>query len=43
MCYEGVYWINLAQNKVQWSVFMNTIHEHSGFIKGGEFINQLND
>jgi hypothetical protein len=36
--YEGVDWNHLAQDRVLWGALMNI-----GFIKVGEFIDQLSD
>jgi hypothetical protein len=39
---EGVVWIQLAQDRVQWLSVYEDGDESSGSIKGTEFIDQLN-
>jgi hypothetical protein len=40
---EGVGWLNLAQDSVQWQVLANTIMNIQVPKKGGEFLDQLSN
>jgi hypothetical protein len=35
---QGVDWINVAQNRVNWQVFIRTVMNLRNSIKGGEFL-----
>jgi hypothetical protein len=41
--YDGVDWIHVAQDRVQWLVTVTCYCKHSGSMKGGEFIGHLSD
>jgi hypothetical protein len=36
-------WIKLAQDRDQWWALVNTVMNFGGIIRGGEFLDKLND
>jgi hypothetical protein len=40
---DGVDWIQMTQDKVQWQAFVNTGNKSSGSMKGREFLHQLSN
>jgi hypothetical protein len=36
-----MYWINVAQNRANWQVFVRTVMNFRNSIKGGEYLDHL--
>jgi hypothetical protein len=41
--FQGLEWIHLAQDRAQWWVLVNMVMKPSGYIRGGEFHDKLNN